>query len=123
MINFADIWNTSQYYYYILFNQTGIVRSLLLFEQYGVKILITSFWDTQYNNISRFIVSKTFDKSKNIPTVVSFLSTALAVLSTNSIIDINVEWFGLKPNCFSFNKLFLININHTSVKKTIFLIF
>ena len=27
--------------------QTGIVRFFLLFEQYGVKILITSFWDTQ----------------------------------------------------------------------------
>ena len=28
--------------------QTGIVRFMLLFEQYCVKILITSFWDTQY---------------------------------------------------------------------------
>ena len=30
--------------------QTGIVRFFLLFEQYGVKILITSVWDTQYKN-------------------------------------------------------------------------
>ena len=30
-------------------HQTDIVRFLLLFKQYGVKILITSFWDTQYN--------------------------------------------------------------------------
>ena len=28
--------------------QTGIVRFFLLFKQYGVKILITSIWDTQY---------------------------------------------------------------------------
>ena len=28
--------------------QTNIVIFLLLFGQYGVKILITSFWDTQY---------------------------------------------------------------------------
>ena len=46
-MNFADIWNTSQKDYYILFNtRTGIVRFFLLFEQYGVK---TSFWDTQYS--------------------------------------------------------------------------
>ena len=30
-------------------SQTGIVRFLLLFEQHGVKLLITSFWDTQYS--------------------------------------------------------------------------
>ena len=28
-------------------HQTGIIRFLLLFEQHDVKILITSFWDTQ----------------------------------------------------------------------------
>ena len=31
--------------------QTGIVRFFLLFEQYDVTILITSFWDTQYRPI------------------------------------------------------------------------
>ena len=30
--------------------QMGIVGFLLLLEKYGVKILITSFWDTQYTN-------------------------------------------------------------------------
>ena len=29
-------------------HQTDIVRFCLLFKQYGVKLLITSFWDTQY---------------------------------------------------------------------------
>ena len=47
-MNFSDIWNKSQEDYYHFVQQTGIVRILLLFEQYGVKILITSFWDTQY---------------------------------------------------------------------------
>ena len=31
--------------------QTDIFRFLLLFEQRGVKILITSFWDTQYKRL------------------------------------------------------------------------
>ena len=51
-MNFSDIWNKNEEDYYILFNklqQTGIVRFLLLFEKHVVKILITSFWDTQYN--------------------------------------------------------------------------
>ena len=42
-MNFADIWNTNQEDYYV--QQTGI--AFLTFEQYDVKILITSFWDTQ----------------------------------------------------------------------------
>ena len=32
-------------------SKTGIVSFFLLFEQYGVKILITWFWDTQYMDI------------------------------------------------------------------------
>ena len=47
-MNFADIWNTSQEDYYNFVPQADIVRFFLLFEQYGVKLLITSFWDTQY---------------------------------------------------------------------------
>ena len=47
-MNFADIWSTSQGDWYILFIKSDIVRFLLLFKQYGIKILITSFWDTQY---------------------------------------------------------------------------
>ena len=37
---------------------------------------------------------KVFDKSKNIPIVVSFFSTAVLVLSTNRAIAINVECLG-----------------------------
>ena len=45
-MNFADIWHTSQEDGYILFIKR-IVRFFLLFKKYGVKLLITSFWDTQ----------------------------------------------------------------------------
>ena len=47
-MNFADIWNTSQEDYYNFVQQADIVKFFFLFEQYGVKLLITSFWDTQY---------------------------------------------------------------------------
>ena len=50
-MNFADIWNTSQEDYYILFNKRLAIVRFLLFEQYGVKMLITSFCDTQYSFI------------------------------------------------------------------------
>ena len=46
--NFADIWNTSQEDYCILFNKRvpGIVRFTLPFEQYGFNFLIASFWNS-----------------------------------------------------------------------------
>ena len=47
-MNFSDIWNKSQEDYYILFNKRVLSDSWYLFDQHGVKILITSFWDTQY---------------------------------------------------------------------------
>ena len=57
-MNFSDIWNTSQEDYCLVFvQQTSIVRFLLLSEQHGVKILITSFWDTQYMSIYQLNVS------------------------------------------------------------------
>ena len=43
--NFADILLIS------CVRQMGIVILFLLFEQYGVKILITIFWDTQYSRV------------------------------------------------------------------------
>ena len=46
-MNFADIWNTSPEDY-MLFNKRVLSDSCYFFEQYAVKILITSFWDTQY---------------------------------------------------------------------------
>ena len=46
-MNFSDIWNESPEDYYILFNKRVLSDSCYFFEQHGVKILITSFWDTQ----------------------------------------------------------------------------
>ena len=37
-------------------SRNGYCQIFLLFEQYGVKILITSFWDTQYT--IKFVFSK-----------------------------------------------------------------
>ena len=47
-MNFADIWNTSQEDCYILFSKRILSDSSYFLSKYGVKILITSFWDTQY---------------------------------------------------------------------------
>ena len=47
-MTYADIWNTSQKRLLNIVQEMGIVRFVLLSEKYGVKILITSFWDTQY---------------------------------------------------------------------------
>ena len=46
-MNFADIWNPSQEDYYILSNKQVLSDSSYFLSSYGVKILITSFWDTQ----------------------------------------------------------------------------
>ena len=46
-MNFADSWNVSQEDIHFV-QQTGIIRFFLPFEQYDVKMLVTSFWDTQY---------------------------------------------------------------------------
>ena len=42
-MKFADILNTNQEDYYILFNKRAVVRFFLLFVQYSVKIWIVSF--------------------------------------------------------------------------------
>ena len=59
-MTFADIWNTSQKDYYILFIKRILSDSSYFFKQYGVKLLITSFWDTQY-----IIVYRVSKKSLN----------------------------------------------------------
>ena len=46
-MNFADTRNKGQEDLQFV-QQMGIVTFFLLFEQYGVTIWITSFWDTWY---------------------------------------------------------------------------
>ena len=47
-MNFADIWNTSQEDCYILRIKQALSDSSYFLSN-GVKIVITSFWDTQYS--------------------------------------------------------------------------
>ena len=48
-MNFADIWNTSQEDFYILFTKRVLSDySYFLRNKYGVKIFITLFWGAQY---------------------------------------------------------------------------
>ena len=48
-MNFDDIWNTSQEECYILLNKRVLPDSFLLYVQYGVKMLIPLFLDTEFN--------------------------------------------------------------------------
>ena len=50
-MNFADIFEHKSKTLLHFAQQTGIARFFLLFEQHGVNILITLFWDTQYNSV------------------------------------------------------------------------